>query len=442
MSLIDEARPTGPSPAGTRRIVRKPAVRPRGGIVAAVDIGTSKVCCFIARVEGGEPRIVGIGHVVSRGVKNGVIVDLDAASAAVLNAVHAAEQMSGETIDSVVVNLSGGFPPSRIVNVEIAIGGREIGEAEMRRVLDRGHHVKEPAERDVIHSIPVGFSIDGSRGIRDPRGMVGEKLGVNMHMVTALPNAVRNAAAAVGRCHLEIGGYVVSPYASGLASLVEDETELGVTVVDMGGGTTTVGVFFDRNLIFADTIPVGGMHVTNDIARGLSTPVAHAERMKTLYGNAIASPADEREMISVPQVGEEDETQANSVPKSLLVGIISPRLEETFELVRNRLEASGFDKVAGRRVVLTGGACQLPGTRELAGLILDKQIRVGRPLRVRGLAEATGGPAFSTGVGLLQFALSERAEAAPRRVASPLVEEGQAPSGLFGRVGHWLRENF
>jgi cell division protein FtsA len=437
MSLIDEARPTD-----TRRFVKKPSVRPRGGIVAAVDIGTSKVCCFIARIEGGEARICGIGHVVSRGVRNGVIVDLEAAGAAVLNAVHAAEQMSGETIDEVIVNLAGGFPPSRIVNVEIPINGREIGEAEMRRVLDRGHHLKEPGDRDVIHSIPVGFSIDGSRGIRDPRGMVGEKLGVNMHMVTALPAAVRNAAAAVGRCHLEIAGYVVSPYASGLASLVEDETELGVTVIDMGGGTTTIGVFFDRNLIFADTVPVGGLHVTNDIARGLSTPVAHAERMKTLYGNAIVSPADEREMITVPQVGEEEETQANSVPRSLLVGIISPRLEETFELVRNRLEASGFDKVAGRRVVLTGGACQLPGTRELAGLILDKQIRVGRPLRVKGLAEATGGPAFSTGVGLLQFALSERAEAAPRRVAAALADEGPAPGGFLGRVGHWLRENF
>jgi cell division protein FtsA len=258
-----------------------------------------------------------------------------------------------------------------------------------------------------------------------------------MHVVTAATSAVRNAANCIGRCHLDIAGIVVSPYAAGLACLVEDETELGVTVVDMGGGTTTVAVFYDGNLVFADSIPVGGGHVTNDIARGLSTPIAHAERMKTLYGSAIASSADEREMITVPQVGEDEESQANHVPKSLLVGIIAPRLEETFELVRDRLDQSGFDKVAGRRVVLTGGACQLPGTRELAGLILDKQIRTGRPLRITGLAEATGGPAFSTAAGLVHFALSERAEIP--RAGRALAE---APSGLIGRFGNWIRENF
>ncbi len=416
--------------------MRKLAVRPRGTI-GVVDIGTTKVCCFIARHEEGEPKIVGIGHQVSRGVKNGVIVDIDAASQSILAAAHAAEQMAGETLAEIVVNLSGGFNASRLIKSDVALNGREITDSDMRRVLDHGHALKEPADRVVIHSIPVGFSVDQSRGIRDPRGMYAQKLGVNMHMVTAQAGAVRNLATCVGRCHLEVAALVVSPYAAGLAALVEDETELGVTVIDMGGGTTGVAVFFDGNLVFTDTVPVGGGHVTSDIARGLSTPLAHAERMKTLYGNAIASAADEREMITVPQVGEEDESHANHVPKSLLVGIISPRLEETFELVRDRLEQSGFDKIAGRRVVLTGGACQLPGTRELAGLILDKQIRIGRPLRIEGLAEATGGPAFATSAGLVHFALSERAET-PRR-GRALTEE---PGGVFHRFGHWIRENF
>ncbi len=411
--------------------------RPRGGIVAAVDIGTNKVCCFIAREQSGAPHIIGIGHQISRGVRNGVIVDIEAASQSVLNAVHAAEQMAEETLAEVVVNLSGGFTASRIVKSEIALGGREVSDADMRRVLAQGHMLKEPAEREVIHSIPVGFSIDASRGIRDPRGMFGQKLGVNMHVVTASASAVRNLATCVGRCHLEIGALVVSPYAAGLACLVEDETQLGVTVIDMGAGTTTIAVFFDGNLVFTDSVPVGGGHVTNDIARGLSTPIAHAERMKTLHGSAIASTVDERETITVPQVGDDDESQANHVPKSLLIGIISPRLEETFELVRDRLEMSGFDKIAGRRVVLTGGACQLPGTRELAALILDKQIRIGRPLRIDGVAEAMGGPAFATSAGLIHFARSERAETQQR--GHVLAEAG---GGLFGRVGHWLRENF
>jgi cell division protein FtsA len=439
MTAIDEAKPRTRNGSGRAAEARpkKPPIRPRGSLVAALDIGTTKVCCFIARVESENPRILGIGHQISRGVKNGAIVDLEAAGTSVVNAVQAAEEMAGETIDEVVASLSGGFSASRLVRAEINVAGREVTDAEMRRVLDHGYMMREPGDRQVIHSVPVGFSIDDSRGIRDPRGMFGEKLGVNMHMVTASPACVRNHSAAVGRAHLGLDALVVSPYAAGLACLVGDEIDLGVTVIDMGGGTTTIGVFFDGNLIFADQVPVGGCHVTNDIARGLSTPLAHAERMKTLFGSAIASSTDEREMIAVPQVGEEEDGHVNHVPKSLLVGIIAPRLEETFELVRNSLEQSGFDKVAGRRVVLTGGACQLHGVRELAALILDKQVRIGRPLRVEGLAESTGGPAFSTPVGLLHFALSERAEA-PRARHRP-----DAPAaGFFGRFGHWLRENF
>ena len=443
MSTMDEAPvrerdpPAAPSGESRRAKPRRPAIRPRGSLIAAVDIGTTKVCCFIARISDDNPRVLGIGHQISRGVRNGTIVDLEAAGTSVVNAVHAAEQMAGETIQQVVTNLSGGFFASRLVKAEISVAGREITDTEVQRVLEQGHLIREPSDRHVIHSVPVGFSIDDSRGIRDPRGMFGDRLGVNMHMVTANAASVRSHVSAIGRSHLELDALVVSPYAAGLSCLVEDEIALGVTVIDMGGGTTTIGVFFDGNLIYADYVPVGGCHVTNDIARGLSTPVAHAERMKTLFGTAISSSTDEREMIAVPQVGEEDEGHVNHVPKSLLVGIIAPRIEETFELVRNRLEASGFDKMAGRRVVLTGGACQLHGAREFAALILDKQVRIGRPLQVMGLAEATGGPAFSTTVGLLHFALSERAEV-PRNSRGP----AKAANGLFGRFGHWLRENF
>jgi cell division protein FtsA len=438
MSVVDDARPPAPPAETARRTAAKARTRrlgrrPRGSLIAALDIGTTKICCFIARVETDRPRILGIGHQVSRGVRNGAIVDLDSAGTSILSAVHAAEEMAGETIQQVIANLSGGFAASRIVKAQIGIAGREITDGDMRRVLEHGSGMREPGDRQVLHSIPVGFSIDGSRGIRDPRGMFGEQLGVNMHIVTAAAAAVRNHASAIGRSHLEVDALVVSPYAAGLCCLVADEMDLGVTIIDMGGGTTTIGVFFDGNLIFADSVPIGGCHVTSDIARGLSTPLAHAERMKTLYGSAMNSSLDERETVAVPQIGEEDE-HITHVPRSLLVGVIAPRIEETFELVRDRLEASGFDKVAGRRVVLTGGACQLQGVKELAGLILDKQVRVGRPLRVDGLAEATGGPAFSTAAGLLHFALSER-------VDSPHSGRSEA-AGLLGRFGVWLRDNF
>jgi cell division protein FtsA len=426
-------RPNGSGNGGAPR-PRQPPVRPRGSLLAGIDVGSTKTCCFIARVEGAEPRILGIGHQVSRGLKSGTIVNLDEVSDSIRTAVHAAEEMADETIEQAVVSLSAGFGASRMVKAEIAVGGREISDGDMRQVLDRGYAMRDTGDRQVIHSFPVGFSIDDSRGIRDPRGMIGTRLGVNMHIVTAGSAAVRNHSAAVSRAMLDVDTFVVSPYAAGLSCLVEDEMNLGVTVIDMGGGTTTIGVFVGGNLVFADSVPVGGVHVTNDIARGLSTSLAHAERMKALFGSAIASTLDEREMIAVPQIGEEEYGHANHMPKSLLVNIIAPRIEETFEMVRNRLEAGGSDKIAGRRVVLTGGACQLHGVRELAGLILDKQVRVGRPLRVQGLAESTHGPAFSTAAGLLHFAMSERAERPrpPRRAAR----------GLFGHVSQWIRENF
>lgn len=408
--------------------------RPRGSLIAGLDIGSSKICCFVGRIEADAPRILGIGHQLSRGVRGGAIVDLDSASESIGNAILAAEEMAGETIQRIIVNLSGGFAASRIVKAQLEFSPREITDSDMRQVLERGFQMREAGDRQVIHSIPVGFSVDDSRGIRDPRGMIGERLGVNMHIVTAASAAVRNHTVALGRAHLEVDALVVSPYASGLACLVEDEMRLGVTVIDMGGGTTTIAVFFDGNLIFADAVPVGGMHVTNDVARGLSTPVAHAERLKVLFGSAIRATLDDRQTVAVPAIGEEDDGHVSHVPKSMLVSIIAPRLEETFEMVRDRLEASGSDKIAGRRVVLTGGACQLHGVRELAGTILDKQARLGRPSRVAGLAESTHGPAFSAAAGLLHFAMSERAER-----ERPLLAQ---PRGVIGRMTHWIRENF
>ncbi|HXE15986.1 MAG TPA: cell division protein FtsA [Stellaceae bacterium] len=409
---------------------------PRRSLVGVVDIGTSKVCCFIARPEEHGPKIVGIGHQLSRGVRNGVIVDLEQASQSVITAIHAAEEMAGELLQSVVVNLSGGFHASRIVQSEINLNGREVGDADLKRVLNLGHHLKEAPGREVIHAIPVGFSIDGSRGIRDPRGMSGVKLAVNMHAVAADSAVLRNIATCLGRCHLDVEAFVASPYAAGLSALVEDDTRIGVTLVDMGGGTTTVSVFYDGNLVFADSIPIGGNHVTNDIVRGLSTPLLEAERMKTLQGCCITSSTDEREMIAVPQIGDDEDTPSNRVPKSYLVGIIAPRLEETFDMVRDRLDRSGFDKLSGRRVVLTGGACQLAGVRELAALILDKQVSVGVPRGIAGLAPATAGPAFATSAGLVHFAFSEKAET-PRSLGNPV---GLPDWRVFG-LWRWLREN-
>jgi cell division protein FtsA len=407
----------------------------RGAIVAALDLGTTKVVCFIARIgDDGAPQIIGIGHQASRGVRAGTIVELEAAEKTIAQAVHAAEQMAGQTVDSIVVNLSGGHPASQSITLDMPISGREVGDADLVRI-SRAYGAQVAADTTVIHAIPVGYSLDGSRGIRDPRGMVGDRLGIDLHLVTAQAGALRNLAGCINRAHLEVGTTVLSPFAAGLACLVDDEMELGSTVIDMGGGTTSIGVFVEGRLVFADCLPVGGAHVTHDIARGLTTPVVHAERMKTLYGSALPAVADDREIIDVPQVGEDEPAQPSHIPKSILTGIIQPRMEEIFELVRSRLEASGFDRAFGRRVVLTGGASQLQGARDLAQLVLDKQVRMGRPLGFDGLAEATSGPGFSTAAGLLAYAAS----APPDLVgAGSGLDEG-ASTGLFGRLAGWFR---
>ncbi len=413
----------------------------RGDLIAALDIGTSKMCCFIARPdEDGRLRVTGIGHQASRGVKCGAIVDMDAAEGAINAAVHAAERMAGETVRKAVIGIAGGQPQSRTLGLETAIGGGPVRDSDLRRLLYGGGARDAEAERIVLHAIPVGYSIDGSNGIRDPRGMHGQTLGVHIHEVSAAAGAVQNTTTCVERCHLGVSDMVVNAYAAGLAVLVSDEMELGVTVIDMGGGATSMAVFAEGSVIFTDSVPVGGGHVTSDIARGLATPLAHAERLKTLHASALPSPRDEHETVDAPQVGESGLGASNHVPKSFLVSIVGPRIEETFELVRQRLDTSGLGQAGGRRIVLTGGACQLPGVVEQAARILDRQVRIGRPTHMTGMATATGGPAFAAGAGLLRYATDN-----PQELEN--LTPGAAGAGLLarlgplGRIGGWIREN-
>lgn len=412
----------------------------RHGLIAALDVGTTKVCCFIALAEEGEPRVIGIGHQVSRGMRNGAVVDMEEAETSIRATVAAAEQMAKERIREVVLSVSGGRPGSINIPIEVAVNGHEIGDQDIRRVFDFARQYADGGNGELIHSFPIGFSIDDNEGVRDPRGMYGERLKAVIHQIRADSGPVRNLSAVVQRCHLDIESRVVSAYASALACLVEDERNLGVTCIDMGGGTTTLSVFQDGHLLHVDSIPVGGAHVTNDIARGLATPLAQAERMKTLYGNALPSPSDDREALKVPLVGEDEDGTTNQVSRSMLVQIIQPRLEETFEMVRDRLDASGMDKLVGRRVVLTGGASQMQGVRDLAALVLNKQVRLGRPLNFLGLPEATSGPAFSTCAGLLRYAMAGHTDGAEHNVAARTEEAGQ--SGLMGRVTNWFKNNF
>ncbi len=379
----------------------------RAGPFGVLDIGSTKVTCLIGRIESdGSLRVLGGGFSRSRGVRGGGITDLEEAERAIRAAVALAEEMADYRLRTVTVNLSCGQPESRLFNVQWPVGGRQVSEADVKRVISEARARAVTEGRETIHSLPISFSVDETVGVADPRGHHCDQLSARLHVVDALSMALRNLGAAVLRCDLEISEVVCAPFAAGLSCLVEDERELGATLVDMGGGTTSLAVFGEGELLHTAQVPVGGQHVTRDIAGVLSTPIDNAERLKTLYGNAHGSPDDEREILPVQLIGEEDHQFAR-IPRSMVVGIIKPRLEETFEMVRDKLDGAGLGRAAASRVVLAGGASQLVGVRELAMRILNRPVRLGRPSAIRGLPEAASGPAFAAATGMLAWAAGE-----------------------------------
>ncbi len=393
------------------------AAASRQSTVTVLDVGTSKVTCFIAKGTKSSGRnrapirVVGVGHQVSNGIRKGAVVEMAPVETAIRAAVEGAERIANTVVKDVVLNLSAGNPASSLVNAHMAIGGRAITESDVAHILSEARRQHSPENETVIHAIPSAYTIDGHGAIRDPREMHGEKLGVHMHIVTASRAQLQNLALCVERCHLELAGVVVSPYASGLACMVQDEAELGAICVDMGGGTTSFSIFHQGVCLHSEVVPYGGENITNDIARGLSVSIASAERLKTLYGSALSSPTDHQEGLEVIQLGEDSQSCANQIPRSLLTSIIRPRLEEIFELVRDRLRICGMDSIVGKRMVLTGGASQLNGAREFAARILEKNVRLGRPMRLAGVPDTMTSPAFSVVSGLLEYAFNAPSEA-------------------------------
>jgi cell division protein FtsA len=410
----------------------------RKNMIAALDIGTSKVCCLIAEVdEDGTPHVVGIGHQVAKGVKAGSIVDMEAARNAIRAAVHAAEEMADATMKDVFVSLSAGAPRSIRFDAEVPVAGHEIGAADLRRVIDQGCQWRNGESRQIVHAIPMTYSLDGLGGIRNPEGMVAQRLGVDMHLVTATTGAIDNLNNCLSGCYLRIEALAAASSCAGFAALTDDELELGAAVIDMGGGTTSIATFEEGELVFTGVVPIGGQHVTTDIAHGLSTPLADAERLKTLQGTTIPTSSDARRLLDVPQIADDAGSDTSRISRLQLSDIIRPRVEETFELVRDLLEREGPGIDAARRLVLTGGASQLEGARDVATEIFEAQVRLGRPARIAGLAQSVSGPAFSVAAGLLRYATTrhdDRAIRRPRKLGEP--------SGLIGRIGDWLHENF
>jgi cell division protein FtsA len=428
----------------------KPVSPLRSAAVAALDIGTSKIVCLIARLEPHPPqdvlrrrshgvRVLGFGHTAARGIKAGGVIDLVACEQMVRHAIDIAERQAGVQLESVVVSLSGGRIGSELFKAGIDLNGGDVTDGDIARVLAAASRHSLRDGRAVLHSLPIGYALDAAAGIRNPRGMVGRRFSVDMHMVTGEAATARNLMLTVERSHLSVEAMVASPYVAGLAVLADDEADLGSACIDLGAGTTTMAVFSGGRFVHADGFALGGSHVTLDLARGLNARITDAERIKTFYGSVLAGGSDDRDMITVPPVGDDDREPPQFVSREMLVRIIKPRVEEILEMVRDRLASSPFAAEPRARVVLTGGGSQLAGLADLAARILNRPVRIGRPLGVAGLPDAAKGPAFAVAAGLLVYPQAAHLEHfEPRRTRQLMTGTG----GYMAKVGRWLRESF
>jgi cell division protein FtsA len=427
----------------------KPVSPRRSAIVAALDIGTSKIVCLIARLKPQPPQevlrrrshgieILGVGHTEARGMKSGTVISLADAEEAVRHAVDLAERDASVQLESVVVSVSSGRPASEFYAVNVNVAGSVVSEGDIARALAAGCHHSVKSGRVVLHSLPVGYALDGVHGIGEPRGMLAREFGVEMHVVTADVAAARNLMLVVERCHLNVETMVVAPYVAGLSVIADDEADVGAALIDMGAGTTTTAVFSGGRFIHADGFALGGNQVTSDLARGLNARIPDAERIKTFYGSVLAGSSDERDMITVPPVNEDDRDPPQFVSRASLVRIIKPRVEEILEMVRDRLAQSPFASEPRAHAILTGGASQITGLPELASRILERPVRIGRPLGISGLPEAAKTPAFAVAAGLLVYPQAAHLEHfEPRRTRHLMTG-----TGYMARVGRWLRESF
>jgi cell division protein FtsA len=428
----------------------RPMPHKRAALAASLDIGTSKIACMIARLKPSPPNealrgrshaveLIGYSQIQSRGVKAGAVVDLAECEQAVRHAVALAERMAKVRVESVLLSISGGRLLGQLVEAAADIRGGSVTEADVSHVTSTGMHHATGVGRTALHALPVGYALDGVKGIRDPRGMVARQFGVDMNVVTADATVAKNLMLVVERCHLNVEAMAASPYVAGLSVLTDDEADLGAAVVEMGAGSTTIATYSGGRFVHASGFALGGQHITMDLARGIGACIADAERIKTLYGTVLTGGSDARELMSVPTAGDERDTP-QIVSRATIANIVRHRAEEIFEMVRDRLADSPFAAEPRARVVLSGGASQLTGTIELATRILNRPVRIGRPLGFGRLPNEAKGASFSVPTGLLVYPQYAHLEHVEPRHTRQLLRTGT--DGYFGKVGRWLREGF
>jgi len=404
-------------------------------IVVGIDIGTTKICTLVGREEApGKLRILGVGIEPSAGIRKGVVVDLQAASQAVINSVDKAERTSGLEITSALVSMAGSDVSSVNSRGVVGVIGRVIDDDDIARAVDAARAVAIPHNREIIHVIQRGFNVDGQDGIRDPSGMHGYRLEVETHIITASETSIENIRQCVASAKVDVSQFVLNPLASAEVVLTETERQMGAVVCDIGGGTTDMAIYIDGDVWHTAVLTVGGGHITSDIAHGLRLPMSQAEEIKVQHGRTIRKDGDEQEFFSIRPFGEEKAVQ---IRQQDLVHIINARVEEIFGMVVQEIKRSGYDGLLPAGVVLTGGSSALPGIRDVANSVLGVPVRVSKPENLFGMKDRLDSPAYSTSVGLLHWAMMMR-EITPEGVQHPKsMSEG---GGLDKEtIMNWLR---
>ena len=375
-------------------------------MIVALDIGTSKVVAIVGAVgSSGEIEIVGTGMHPSSGLKKGVVVNIEATVNSIQRAIEEAELMAGCSIHSVYAGIAGSHIRSLNSHGIVAIRDREVQSLDVDRVIDAARAVAIPADQEILHVLPQEYIIDEQEGVHEPIGMSGVRLEAKVHLVTCAANAAQNIKKCIRRCGLEVDEVVLEQLASSHAVLTEDEKQLGVALVDIGGGTTDIAIFTEGAIRHTGVIPIAGDQVTNDIAMALRTPTPHAEDLKIKYACALAKFARPEETVKVPSVGDRE---ARDMSRQLLAEVVEPRYDELFTLVQAELRRSGFEELLAAGVVLTGGTSKMEGVTELAEEIFHLPVRIGAPANVKGLSDIVNNPIYSTGVGLLHFGVDQQ----------------------------------
>jgi cell division protein FtsA len=403
-------------------------------LIVGLDIGTSKVVAIVGEVQDdGELEVIGFGSHPSRGLKRGVVVNIEATVNSIQRAVEEAELMAGCEIQSVYTGIAGSHVRSLNSHGIVAIRDREVGRSDVERVIDAARAVAIPADQRILHVLPQEFIIDGQEGIRDPIGMSGVRLEARVHMVTGAASAAQNIVKCVQRCGLEVEDIVLEQLASSHAVLTDDEKELGAALVDIGGGTTDIAVFHDGAIKHTAVIPIAGDQVTNDIAISLRTPTQYAEEIKIKYACALSQLANTDETIEVPSVGDRPPRR---LARQTLGEVVEPRNEELFTLISNELRRSGFEEMIAAGIVITGGSSKMEGAVDLAEEVFHMPVRLGMPQYVRGLGEIVRNPIHATGVGILLYAQNKGEEQAAETTVRGNVRE------IWERMKTWFQGNF